>query len=193
LGHKQADTLVTPINDSFVDLDLIARINGKTMQVERPSVYSDMVWSLRKNRALNGQKPIDWFIVRNRLSHIRAQNREQVETILKQLERRFAFTYLDGLSERVIYRQLFLQGLTLLDLNKIPDFRMRYSHVSGRQEVRRLLNALGIKKAQTKEADKDIFDVKTPVVQTASKGSDKPQASVVQNNKAFDNITAAAA
>lgn len=147
LGHKYADTLVTPINDSFVDLDLIARVNGETLQVERPSVYSDMVWSLRKNRALNGQKPIDWFIIRNRLSHIRAKNREHVETILKQLERRFAFVYLDGLSERVIYRQLFLQGLTLLDLNKLPDFQMRYSHISGRQEMRRLLNAIGIKRS----------------------------------------------
>lgn len=147
-GHRLANILVTPMNDSFIDLDLIAKIDGQTLQIQKPSIYSDMVWEYRKERALAGNRhPIKWFIVRNRLSHVNAQNKKNIEELLKQLERRFAFTFLNGFSERVIFRELFLKGLTLMDLDKLPAGSgggMSMSHISARQEVRALINALGI-------------------------------------------------
>lgn len=145
-GHRLANILVTPMNDSFIDLDLIAKIDGQSLQIQKPSIYSDMVWEYRKERALAGNRhPIKWFIVRNRLSHVNAQNKKNIEELLKQLERRFAFTFLNGFSERVIFRELFLKGLTLMDLDKIPNGGgMSMSHISARQEVRALINALGI-------------------------------------------------
>jgi chromosome partitioning protein len=153
LGHRLANILVTPINDSFIDLDLIAKIDGQTLQIQKPSIYSDMVWEYRKERALNGGGPIKWFIVRNRLSHINAQNKKNIEELLKQLERRFAFTFLNGFSERVIYRELFLKGLTLMDVDKVPGMNLSMSQISARQEVRALISALGIesKDTQTQE------------------------------------------
>ena len=145
LGHRQANILVTPMNDSFIDLDLIAKIDGQSLAIQKPSIYSDMVWEYRKERALSGNRnPIKWYIVRNRLSHVNAQNKKNIEELLKQLERRFAFTFLNGFSERVIFRELFLKGLTLMDLDKMPDVTMSMSHISARQEVRALINSLGI-------------------------------------------------
>lgn len=144
-GHRLANILVTPMNDSFIDLDLIAKIDGQTLQIQKPSIYSDMVWEYRKERALAGNRhPIKWFIVRNRLSHVNAQNKKNIEELLKQLERRFAFTFMNGFSERVIYRELFLKGLTLMDLDKVPGTSLSMSHLTARQEVRALVNALGI-------------------------------------------------
>ena len=144
LGHRLANVLVTPMNDSFIDLDLIAKIDGQTLQITKPSIYSDMVWEYRKERALSGGGPIKWFIVRNRLSHINAQNKKNIEELLKQLERRFAFTFLNGFTERVIYRELFLKGLTLMDLDKVPGEKLSMSHISARQEVRALVHAIGL-------------------------------------------------
>jgi chromosome partitioning protein len=149
LGHRQANILVTPINDSFIDLDLIAKIDGTTLQIQKPSIYSDMVWEYRKERAIMGGKPLKWFIVRNRLSHLNATNKKNIEELLKQLERRFAFTFLNGLTERVVYRELFLKGLTLMDLDKVPGVSLSMSHISARQEVRSLISALGLNAAIT--------------------------------------------
>lgn len=144
-GHRLANILVTPMNDSFIDLDLIAKIDGQTLAIQKPSIYSDMVWEYRKERAMAGNRhPIKWYIVRNRLSHINAQNKKNIEDLLKQLERRFAFTFMNGFSERVIYRELFLKGLTLMDLDKVPGMKMSMSNLSARQEVRALVNSLGI-------------------------------------------------
>lgn len=158
-GHRLANILVTPINDSFIDLDLIAKIDGQTLAIQKPSIYSDMVWEYRKERALTGNRqPIKWFIVRNRLSHINAQNKKNIEELLKQLERRFAFTFLNGFSERVIYRELFLKGLTLMDLDKIPGEKMSLSNISARQEVRALVNAIGITEQMADEnAQEKVF------------------------------------
>jgi chromosome partitioning protein len=149
LGHRLANILVTPMNDSFVDLDLIAKIDGQSLQIQKPSIYSDMVWEYRKERAIMGGKPIKWFIVRNRLSHLNAQNKKNVEDLLKQLERRFAFTFLNGFTERVIYRELFLKGLTLMDMDKVPGMPMSMSHISARQEVRALVASIGLSGQQT--------------------------------------------
>jgi chromosome partitioning protein len=144
-GHRLANILVTPMNDSFIDLDLIAKIDGQSLTIQKPSIYSDMVWEYRKERALAGNRnPIKWFIVRNRLSHINAQNKKNIEELLKQLERRFAFTFLNGFSERVIYRELFLKGLTLMDLGHVPGTSLSISNLAAKQEVRALINAIGL-------------------------------------------------
>lgn len=152
LGHRLADILVTPMNDSFIDLDLIAKINGQTLAIEKPSIYSDMVWEYRKERSLAGAKPMKWLIVRNRLSHLNAHNKTQIAELLAQLERRFAFSFINGFSERVIYRELFLKGLTMLDLHAVPGFTMNMSHLSARQEVRNVLHAMGFEDIEAAQA-----------------------------------------
>ena len=152
-AHSRADTLVTPLNDSFVDLDLLGRVDGDTNAVIRPSLYSEMVWESRKRRAMDERAVIDWVVMRNRTSSLDAHNKRRVLEALTQLEKRINFRQLDGLGERVIYRELFLKGLTLLDFGdgQIPE-GMTMSHVAARQELRRLIEGLNLPACQAQAA-----------------------------------------
>jgi chromosome partitioning protein len=145
LAHTWADTLLTPLNDSFIDLDLLARVDPDTLKVVRPSIYAEAVWKQRQIRAVEGGRPVDWVVMRNRLSSLAARNKRDMATVLDALAKRIGFRVAAGLSERVIYKELFLNGLTLLDLKrggKGPSLTL--SHVAARQEVRDLVAALNL-------------------------------------------------
>ncbi|OIR02335.1 ATPase MipZ [mine drainage metagenome] len=145
LGHSYADLLITPLNDSFIDLDVLAKVDPDSMKITRPSHYAEMVWESKKIRALRGQRGgADWFVLRNRLSTLDARNKREMERLLGDLARRIGFQCVGGLCERVIYRELFLEGLTLLDLGPGSGVEMSMSHVAARQELRRLVEALGL-------------------------------------------------
>jgi len=142
-AHGWADTLVTPLNDSFVDFDLLGDMDAHNPEVVRPSIYSEMVWDSRKKKALAVRTPIDWVVLRNRTatSRIEAKNKQRVGEALKTLSGRIGFRLAPGLSERVIYRELFPQGLTLLDFEAAGgDVKM--AHLAARQELRDLFIAL---------------------------------------------------
>ena len=140
LAHTHADTLITPLNDSFVDFDLLGDVNPQTLEVIRPSFYSEMVWSCRKKKAQTSRRPIDWIVMRNRMSPLAARNKERVGEALDNLSKRIGFRLAPGLSERVIYRELFPAGLTLLDLTeKGSNVSFTMSHVAARQEMRDLI------------------------------------------------------
>jgi chromosome partitioning protein len=143
LAHTCADTLVTPLNDSFVDFDLLGDVDPNNADVVRPSIYSEMVWESRKKKAQAVRTPIDWVVLRNRTatSRIEAKNKQRVGDALKTLSTRIGFRLAPGLSERVIYRELFPQGLTMLDLDA-GEGEMRMAHVAARQELRDLFITL---------------------------------------------------
>jgi chromosome partitioning protein len=145
IAHACADTLVTPLNDSFVDFDLLGDIDPNCADIVRPSIYSEMVWDSRKKKALDVRTPIDWVVLRNRTSasKIEAKNKQRVGDALKTLSNRIGFRLAPGLSERVIYRELFPQGLTLLDLDADGgEGEMRMTHLAARQELRDLFITL---------------------------------------------------
>lgn len=145
LAHTWADTLLTPLNDSFIDLDLLARVDPDTLKIVRPSIYAEAVWKQRQLRAVQGGRPVDWVVMRNRLSSLAARNKRDMGTAIEALAKRIGFRVAAGLSERVIYKELFLNGLTLLDLKRGgggPSLTL--SHVAARQEVRDLVAALNL-------------------------------------------------
>ncbi|MCG8358587.1 MAG: division plane positioning ATPase MipZ [Kiloniellales bacterium] len=145
LGHSHADTLITPLNDSFLDLDLLARIEPGGKRVAAPSVYSQMVWEQRQERARRGGMPIDWVVMRNRLTHIDSRSKRAIADLLAAMGKRFHFRVVAGFGERVIFRELFLKGLTLLDLREEDSgVPLSLSHVAARQEVRALLQTIGL-------------------------------------------------
>ncbi|MFY9975320.1 MAG: division plane positioning ATPase MipZ [Chromatiaceae bacterium] len=145
LAHAVANTLLTPLNDSFVDLDLLARVDPDTYAVSALSFYSEAVWESRKLRAGSGLPGLDWVVLRNRISPTHSKNRERMDLALKSLQKRLAFRYVRGLSERVIYRELFPKGLTLADLKEIDEGpKLTMSHVAARHELRSLLNDLAL-------------------------------------------------
>ena len=143
VAHSLADTLVTPLNDSFVDFDLLARADPETNKILGPSVYSEMVWNARQLRAQAGLDPIDWVVVRNRLGAQAMHNKRKMGDALGDLGRRIGFRVTAGFSERVIFRELFPRGLTLLDLRDIGvKGQMNISNVAARQELRDLVREL---------------------------------------------------
>jgi len=144
VAHSLADTLITPMNDSFVDFDLLARTDAETNEILGPSVYSEMVWSARQLRAQAGLKPSDWVVVRNRLGAQAMVNKKKIGDALEQLSERIGFRVAPGFSERVTFRELFPRGLTLLDLKDIGVERMNISMVAARQELRDLMVALNL-------------------------------------------------
>ena len=142
VAHSLADTLVTPLNDSFVDFDLLAKVDAEGQKILGPSVYSEMVWSARQLRAQAGLQPIDWIVMRNRLGAQNMVNKMKMEKALERLAKRIGFRIGPGFTERVIFRELFPRGLTLLDLKDIGVKQLNISNVAARQELRDLMKAL---------------------------------------------------
>jgi chromosome partitioning protein len=138
----RADTLVTPINDSFVDLDLIGQVDPETYRVRRPSFYAELVWNSRTQRAKTHGASVDWVVLRNRMQHIEARNMRRVGEALGELSRRVGFRVIPGLGERVIYRELFPKGLTLLDLPYLGEVGI--AHIAARQELREMIAGFGL-------------------------------------------------
>jgi len=138
----KADTLVTPMNDSFVDLDLIGQVHPENYKVTKPSFYAELIWNSRTQRAKTTGKGVDWVVLRNRLQHVESHNLKRVGAALDELARRVGFRVIPGLGERVIYRELFPKGLTLLDLQQLGEVGI--AHITARQELREMIAGLGI-------------------------------------------------
>ena len=147
----RADTLVTPMNDSFVDLDLIGQVHPDTFKITKPSFYAELIWNSRTQRAKDTGKSVDWVVLRNRLQHIQSHNLHRVGAAMDELARRVGFRVIPGLGERVIYRELFPKGLTLLDLAQLGDVGM--AHIAARQELREMIAGLSIPAAGVPEMD----------------------------------------
>lgn len=142
-AHTRADTIITPMNDSFIDFDLLAHVDPDSMEIVAPSVYAEMIWESRKIKARETGGNIDWIVMRNRLSQINTKNKKKIIHLLGELSQRYSFRVAAGFTERVIYRELFLAGLTLLDLSERgTGIEMGMSHLAARQEVRNLLSTL---------------------------------------------------
>lgn len=140
-AHALADVLVTPVNDSFIDLDVLVHVeNEKGQERLKPSCYAEMVWEQRKKKIKETGKNIHWFVVKNRLSHLITKNKVHVDRVLSELGKRLGFQLLEGFGERVIFRELFLQGRTLLDFEEEKE--MTFSHAAARHELRMLVDSI---------------------------------------------------
>lgn len=146
-AHTHADTLVTPINDSLLDLDLLGRLDPVTWKLKSAGVYANLVWELRQERRKTHRSGIDWVVTRSRLSSIADRNKQKLAEVLPAMQKVLGFRLADGFGERVIYRYLWLWGLTVLDLNQ-PGIEMELtkSHQAARVEVAALLESLWLPK-----------------------------------------------
>ena len=144
-AHRRAHLIVTPMNDSFVDFDVLGHVDPVSLEVMRPSLYALTVWEARKARAVRGEGVIDWVVLRNRLASTAVRNRKRVDEKLATLARRVGFRPIPGLRDRVIYRELFPFGLTVSDLSRtVRPVQVSLSHIAARQEIRMLLQELGL-------------------------------------------------
>ena len=144
-AHAKADLIVTPINDSFVDFDMLGLVDPVTLELTKPSLYSEAVWESRKQKMVNERRSLDWLVLRNRLATTEARNRKRLDERVQALSRRVGFRIGPGLRDRVIYRELFPFGLTIADLSaSVRPVAVSLSHVAARQELRAIMQALGL-------------------------------------------------
>ena len=146
-AHAKADQIVTPMNDSFVDFDMLGTVDPVTLELLKPSTYSESVWEARKHRAIKEGRhaAIDWVVITNRLAVAEARNRKRLEERMVKLAKRVGFRVGPGLRDRVIYRELFPFGLTVADLsNDVRPVAVSLAHVAARQEMRNLMLAMGL-------------------------------------------------
>ena len=143
LGHTVANTIITPMNDSHIDFDMLAITDEMGRTVKRPGAYAEMVFEARKRRMGMDRNSIDWVVLRNRLSQLRSRNKAQMADAVENVAKRIGFRTAPGFAERVIYRELFPRGLTMMDLFAVKQIgRTTMSHIAARQEVRALIQAL---------------------------------------------------
>lgn len=144
-AHSIADTLVTPLNDSFVDLDVLAAVEAESFHLTGPSRYARMVEEVRREREDNHYF-VDWIVLRNRLTSINSRNKRLVGDALQALSRELNFRCIEGLAERVIFREFFPRGLTAIDdlSQTTHGTRLTMSHVTARLEIENLLGAMDL-------------------------------------------------
>lgn len=144
LAHAMADTLITPLNDSFVDFDVLATVDPTTFAVTGESHYADMVRDARRQRRVVDGADMDWIVVRNRLSMIASRNKQLVGAGLTHLGARLGFRCAEGLAERLVYREFFPRGLTAIDPidEETLGARPSLAHVAARDEITALIQTL---------------------------------------------------
>lgn len=166
LAHMLADTLVTPMNDSFIDMDVLAKINPESYDIEEMSQYALSVRDARRERRATEQGILDWVVVRNRIAQITSRNEQRIQDTLRRLSHTLGFRLADGIGERVIFRELFPIGLTALDDfdEYVLGTKPTLSHLSARQETRQLIAALrlpidesGRKRVETRKVFMDTM------------------------------------
>jgi chromosome partitioning protein len=164
LAHSLADTLITPVNDSLIDLNVMAHIDPVSGEPRELSHYARLVQRARSERLSIDGRTIDWVLVRNRISMLSSRNMRQVQVTLERIATRLGCRVADGIAERVIFRSLFSTGMTVFDplddelLGGMPTM----SHTAARQEYRALVQALNLPmrtrpetRAQTLTAESD--------------------------------------
>jgi chromosome partitioning protein len=144
-AHARADLIVTPMNDSFVDFDMLGTVDPVSLELVKPGLYAEAVWEARKRRMMADRASVDWVVLRNRLAPAEARNRKRLDERVAALSRRVGFRVGPGLRDRVIYRELFPFGLTIADLStKVRPVAVSLAHVAARQELRSLMQALNL-------------------------------------------------
>lgn len=155
LAHSFADIIITPINDSFLDMNVLAEVSADNLEIVKPGIYSQMIWEQKINRAKRDGKHINWIITRNRVHSLDSNNQRNIEKVMQALSSRMGCKIAPGFGERVIFKELFLKGLTLLDLkSKISEVPFTTSHLAAKQELINLLQLINHEKISSVLAER---------------------------------------
>ena len=144
LAHSLADTLVSPLNDSFIDVDVFSRVHHDRAQRGSIAHYAELVLEARRRRRQVDAGLIDWVLLRNRVASIQSNNSRQIASSLSRLAPELQFRTAEGLHDRVIFRELFPIGLTALDPieDAAKNGALTNSQVAARKEIIALIETL---------------------------------------------------
>lgn len=138
-AHKFADTLITPMSDSLIDLNVISEIDFAHPEERHAGRYAQYIWDVKKYLAAHGKPMLNWIVVGNKISSLNSRNKNQVFGYLEKAAKTYGFRVAPTIRDRVIYKELFLQGLTVLDLSQDAlKCRLSVSHIAAKQEIRQL-------------------------------------------------------
>jgi chromosome partitioning protein len=145
IAHGMADTLITPINDSFFDLDVLVAMESSDREPQL-SAYANMVWRALEARSKVSGRATDWIIVRNRLEAVESNNQRQITLVLDVLQRKLGFRIARGLLERPAYREFFAAGLTVFDFAERSESSAESGRTNSlaRVEVENLIREIGL-------------------------------------------------
>ena len=144
LAHSLADTLVSPVNDSYIDVDVFSRVHHDRDKRGAVAHYADLVLEARRKRQLVDHGIIDWVLVRNRIASLQSNNAKQIAVSLGRMAAELKFRPAEGLHDRVIFRELFPIGLTALDPieEAMRTGTLSTSQQSARREIEELVETL---------------------------------------------------
>lgn len=146
LAHGIADVVVSPINDSFLDMSVLCKID-ENLKIHGPSVYSMIAWEEKIKRAKNKNKAFEWFVIRNRINHTDTIGGRKISTALDELSKRLGFKTASGFSDRVIFKDLFLHGLTILDVGRASSVKsFTPNNLAAKLELKAFLSGTGLNK-----------------------------------------------
>lgn len=142
-AHQFADTLITPISDSLIDLNVLADIDFETGKVKQPAHYANYIWEVKKYLASEGKAYLNWIVVGNKLSSLKSKNKQIVFDYLEKMSKLYGFRLAESIKDRVIYKELFLEGLTVLDMrHESLRYKMSVSHIAAKREIRTLAESI---------------------------------------------------
>lgn len=140
----RADVLTSPVNESFLDIDVIGEVRGSPPTVTRVGPFAEIIGAEMQRRREEGIAPLEWIVVRNRRNPSATRHTAAIGTVLDELARNLSFRVTDGFVDRLIFRELFLVGLSILDLRKDdPLIAGNSSHKSAYEEASDLLQSVG--------------------------------------------------
>lgn len=145
-----ADTIVTPVNDSFIDLDMLGRIDPRTGDLKILGNFARLVEHLKEPGVALRPRALDWVVMQNRSRNFATRNERKVLEALEKIAPVAGFRLVPGLRERVTYRELFPMGLTLFDLEAIPG--LSKLQPNAREEIWAMLRALNLPSAALNRA-----------------------------------------
>ncbi len=132
-----ADTLVTPVACSFADLDVLGQFDAHSLRLTRLGHFSRLVQSLVAAKQDLRLPAPDWIVMPNRIRQAGSTNESVARGALNRLAKKAGFRLGTGLGDRVAYRELFLLGLTHIDLKRLPN--LARVKTTARREIRQLL------------------------------------------------------
>ena len=137
-----ADTIVTPVNDSFIDLDMLGRIDPRTGELKTLGAFARLVAHLKEPGLAHRERALDWVVMQNRARGMTTKNERKFLDALNAIAPVAGFRLIPGLRERVVYRELFPVGLTLFDLGMIPN--LGRPQRGAREEIASMMEALNL-------------------------------------------------
>src|SRR5947209_18048814 len=111
LALTLADTLVTPLNDSFLDFDVLGTVDAATFGVIAVGHYAQMVRYARRQRRIVDGWRTDWIVVCNRLALLGSRNTKIISECLARVGLNLSFRPTDVSSDRLVVSALFPLGV----------------------------------------------------------------------------------